>query len=966
MSGITPYHAKYFAHFLTRRLPANNLGKLTASLHDAQVDLTPHQIDAALFAFKSPLSNGAILADEVGLGKTIEAGIILSQHWAEHKRRLLIICPANLRKQWSAELMEKFFIPSYILEAKSFNQEIELGNLNPFNKDGIVICSYQFARAKAAYLRNTSWDLVVIDEAHRLRNVYKPNNRIANTIKEALLKRKKILLTATPLQNSILELYGLVSIIDEFVFGDLKSFKSQFSKILTENDYRQLRNRLQPVCKRTLRRQVLEYIKYTKRIAICEEYYPTDNEQKLYELVSAYLQRPLLYALPNSQRQLMTMILRKLLASSTYAIYGTITRLIERLEDILRQQNAVTEYDTTTLDFDGLDDNLDYWVAEEEEEEGIMAADSGPEEILHPHEIEGIKNELADLREFQALAAKIRKNSKAEHLFVALNKGFEELEKLGANKKALLFTESRRTQDFLYELFEKNGYKGKVVLFNGSNSDKQSTAIYKAWLEKHKGSSKITGSATADKRAALVEYFRDHATIMIATEAAAEGINLQFCSLVVNYDMPWNPQRIEQRIGRCHRYGQKHDVVVINFLNKRNAADVRVYELLNEKFQLFSGVFGASDEVLGSIGNGVDFEKRITQIYNECRTTEEIEQAFDQLQEELRSEISDKMLKARSTLLENFDESVSEKLKMHLAASISNLNLFEKRLWELTKFALDDQATFNDETHSFTRENSETYCMVVPKEGERKSDVQIPDHAQVYRIGHPLAQSIIKNNLTLDLPSHEVIFDYTHTPVKVSLLEKQVGHAGWMRIDKFTIEASEPEDYLLTACYTDDGRMIPSEIAERMFSLHASEGRRAQMSSEMDDVLEQNIRKQKEEAKSENYKRNQTFFETEIEKLNLWADDVKIGLEREISDLDAEIKLRKSEARKLTRLEEKIEAQRLVKDLEKRRSEKRRSLFEAQDEVDAQKEKLFDEVEQALRQKKASEETLFNIRWRII
>lgn len=967
MTSITPYHAKYFAHYLTRRLPANNLDKLTASLHDAQVDLTPHQIDAALFAFKSPLSNGAILADEVGLGKTIEAGIILSQHWAEHKRRLMIICPANLRKQWSAELMEKFFIPSYILEAKSFNQEIESGNLNPFNKDVIIICSYQFACTKSSYLSNTAWDLVVIDEAHRLRNVYKSNNRIANTIKEALVKRKKILLTATPLQNSILELYGLVSIIDEFVFGDLKSFKSQFGKILTANDYRLLRNRLQPVCKRTLRRQVLEYIKYTKRIAICEEYYPTDNEQKLYELVSAYLQRPMLYALPNSQRQLMTMILRKLLASSTYAIYGTLTRLIERLEDILRKQNANLDIDTSTLDFDGLDDNLDYWTSDEEkEEDGIMAAESESEHLLHPHEIEGIKNELADLREFQTLAAKIRKNSKAEHLFVALNKGFEELEKLGANKKALLFTESRRTQDFLFELFEKNGYKGKVVLFNGSNSDKKSTVIYKDWLKKYKGSSKITGSATADKRAALVDYFRDQATIMIATEAAAEGINLQFCSLVVNYDMPWNPQRIEQRIGRCHRYGQKHDVVVINFLNKRNAADVRVYELLNEKFQLFSGVFGASDEVLGSIGNGVDFEKRITQIYNECRTTEEIEQAFDQLQEELRSEISDKMLKARSTLLENFDESVSEKLKMHLAASISNLNLFEKRLWELTKFALDDQATFNDETHSFTRENSETYCMVVPKEGERKSDVQIPDHAQVYRIGHPLAQSILKNNLTLDLPSHEVIFDYTHTPVKVSLLEKQVGHAGWMRIDKFTIEASEPEDYLLTACYTDDGRMIPSEIAERMFSLHASEGRRAQMSSEMDDVMEQNIRKQKEEAKSENYKRNQTFFETEIEKLNLWADDVKIGLEREISDLDAEIKLRKSEARKLTRLEEKIEAQRTVKDLEKRRSEKRRSLFEAQDEVEAKKEKLFDEVEQTLRQKKATEETLFNIRWKII
>lgn len=961
MNYITPYHAKYFAHYLTRRLPANSLDKLTASLQDAQVDLTPHQIDAALFAFKSPLSNGAILADEVGLGKTIEAGIILSQHWAEHKRRLLIICPANLRKQWSAELLEKFFLPSFILESKTFNQEIANGNFNPFQKDGIIICSYQFACAKSVYIQNTQWDLVVVDEAHRLRNVYKSSTRIANTIKEALANRKKILLTATPLQNSILELYGLVSIIDDYVFGDLKSFKSQFGKTLTADDYQALRNRLQPVCKRTLRRQVLEYIQYTKRVAICEEYYPTDDEQSLYEQVSEYLQRPFLYALPNSQRQLMTMIMRKLLASSTYAIYGTLTRLIERLEEILRQQETPVLFDYVSQDYEVDDEAVDEWTEDE-----CSLDDEPVPEVLHPQQLEGIRSEIADLRGFQALAAKIKKNSKAEHLFVALNKGFEELEKLGANKKALLFTESRRTQDFLFELLEHNGYKGKVVLFNGTNSDKLSTAIYKAWLVKHKGSNKITGSATADKRAAIVDYFRDEATIMIATEAAAEGINLQFCSLVVNYDMPWNPQRIEQRIGRCHRYGQKHDVVVINFLNKRNAADIRVYELLNEKFQLFSGVFGASDEVLGSIGNGVDFEKRIAQIYNECRTTQEIEQAFDKLQEELRAEISDKMLKARSALLENFDESVGEKLKFHLAESLRNLGLFEKRLWALTRYALDRQAVFNEDTHTFTLNNGECYCLVTPSEGERRSEVPVSDNAQVYRIGSPLAQQIVNAHLSIPTPCHEVEFDYSNSPVKVGMIDKLVGTSGWMRIEKYTVEASEPEDSLLIACCSDDGTPIPSDVAERFFSLNAIDGRHTTIGAEMQQRLGDEISRQKEEIRNENYKRNQAFFDTEIEKLTLWADDVKIGLERELHDLDAEIKLRKAEARKLNSLEEKIEAQRLVKDLEKRRSEKRRSLFDAQDEVDARKEKLFDEVEQRLRQKKTTEETLFTIKWNII
>ncbi len=245
---ITPYHAKYFAYELTRQLPSNDIGKLTASLQDAQVDLNPHQVEAALFAFQSPLSNGAILADEVGLGKTIEAGIILSQQWAERKRKLLIICPSNLRKQWNQELLDKFFLPSTILETKSFNQAIKDGNFNPFNiKDSIAICSFQFAKAKDIYLEKTEWDLVVIDEAHRLRNVYKPSNKIGNALKEALWKRKKVLLTATPLQNSILELYGLVSIIDDYVFGDLKSFKSRYSHQLDDNDFYELKSRLQPI-----------------------------------------------------------------------------------------------------------------------------------------------------------------------------------------------------------------------------------------------------------------------------------------------------------------------------------------------------------------------------------------------------------------------------------------------------------------------------------------------------------------------------------------------------------------------------------------------------------------------------------------------------------------------------------------------------------------------------------------------
>ena len=201
--NITDYQTKYFAHELTRRFPPDSVEKVTVAFAGAQVDLNPHQIDAALFAFKSPLSRGALLADEVGLGKTIEAGLVLAQKWAERKRRILVITPASLRKQWYQELNEKFFLPCRLLESKSYNTAVKNGDVRPFEVSEIIICSYHFAKSKADDVKATPWDLVVIDEAHWLRNVYKPSNVIANTLKLALAGKDKLLLTATPDRKSV-------------------------------------------------------------------------------------------------------------------------------------------------------------------------------------------------------------------------------------------------------------------------------------------------------------------------------------------------------------------------------------------------------------------------------------------------------------------------------------------------------------------------------------------------------------------------------------------------------------------------------------------------------------------------------------------------------------------------------------------------------------------------------------------
>ncbi len=525
MLALTDYQAKYFAYELTKRSPADSMEKLAGAVASAQVDLNPHQVDAALFAFRSPLSKGALLADEVGLGKTIEAGLVLSQKWAERRRRILIIVPSNLRKQWHQEITEKFFLPCSILETKSYNAAVKMGNFRPFEADSIVICSYQFARNKAADVANTAWDVVVIDEAHRLRNVYKPSNVIANTLKLALWGKDKLLLTATPLQNSLLELFGLVSFIDEHIFGDLKSFREQFANLSQSQVFDALKARLKEVCHRTLRRQVIAYIPFTRRLPLVEEFTPEESEDRLYDLVSEYLRRENLQALPASQRSLMTLVLRKLLASSTFAIAGALTSISRRLTKKLEDQSPTEPLEEELhQDYEGLDETAEEW-----------PEDETPKEQLSEGDREAIQKEVADLDEFAALATSIESNAKGKALLKALGVAFAKAVELGAAEKAIIFTESRRTQSYLLRVLGDSQWADGIVLFNGSNTDERSRQIYAAWVQQHQGTDRISGSKTADMRSALVDYFREEGRIMIATEAGAEGINLQFCSLVVNY-----------------------------------------------------------------------------------------------------------------------------------------------------------------------------------------------------------------------------------------------------------------------------------------------------------------------------------------------------------------------------------------------------------------------------------------------
>lgn len=922
------------------------MDSLSQSLLSSTVDINPHQIDAALFAFKSPLSKGIVLADEVGLGKTIEAGLVLCQYWSTGKKKIIVVCPASLRKQWEAELQDKFGIESEIIDTKNFKAYQKEGK-NPFQKPRVIICSYNFAAKHKGDIVVHGFDLAVVDEAHKLRNVYRKSARTSADVRDALYGVKKLLLTATPFQNSLLELFGLTTVIDDHIFGSEKSFRNDYGK---GDNLEELRRRLAPIFTRTLRKDVREYINYTNRLPLTQKFNSTDAEFELYQLVSDFLRRDDIYSVPASQKKLITMIIRKILASSTCALISTLTHLRDRLVRMLEKEtnvefkpeDIVDDYD----EWECVDDNVD-----DDANDDVALFDE--DEI----DIPKLKAEIKTLDGFIAKATSIKHESKASALLKALKESFKKLDEEGAERKALIFTESTKTQSFLRDFLEKNGYEGRIVLFNGKSSEPQTNEIYKKWCGKHP--EKVSGIKAADRRAAVVDYFQSSAEIMIATEAASEGLNLQFCSLVINYDLPWNPQRIEQRIGRCHRYGQKFDVVVVNFINIRNYADVRVFELLSDKFKLFDDVFGASDEVLGS-ADTIDIENRIWEIYQKCRSNEEINAAFEKLQQDMQAEIDERMSAIRAEVIENFDINVQEHLRMRKDDTGAFLNRYQHIFWELTKFVLSPQAVFNDEKH--------TFVLKTPVAGQRAGKYALLDNntdARPYRLNDPLAQHVINTASSVELDDcGDVVFDENAMSMNANLPEYIHGKQGYLILGKLSVTSLDEEQYSIFNAITVDGLRVSQEDCEKMFLNGGEELGNYSIPDSIKTTLEEDILQHTKAKIRSIDSRNLVMVKQEEERIYAWERDMLESIENELTTIKKAVLQAERDSRNSTSVQEKLECQRKVEELNRKKRKLRNDLEDREDEVSTKRKEMIDDLEKRVIQSSNSD-ILFKIHWKI-
>ena len=672
---LHPFNQRILAEDLVRVRRADDLERYAASQRHARIDPNPHQIDAVIFALRRLREGGCILADEVGLGKTIEAGLVMAQSRAEGAQRILLIVPKSLIGQWQNELANLFGIQAQ-------------DDQRSFVAPGVYLVGREFGgseRGAAALGAAPPFDLVVIDEAHEifagLHKRYGRDGVYEETSDEALMAHRVrgflrsspvLLLTATPMQNSLVELWGLVQYVEPTgtLLGDIATFRKVFcaedDRTLVPGQEHELQRRLAVVLQRTLRRQAQEFLDrpFTQRRCRLYEYAMSDDERSLYDDVTEYLLQPSLYAFSGRQRRLLLIGFHRRMASSIPALAASLENVAKRL----RRLQGDLRPDETVMDvFRDLED--------EEEDE----VDEPTEESTPSVDRASVAAELARVQDFIARARSLPHDAKArsfqEAIRVVLDLGGDG----HGSGKAVVFTESITTQEYLRTLLLAIGLRDDdITLFRGANDHERAQQAYVRW-QKEEGARFPPGSKPSREvavRLALVYEFRTRSKVLICTEAGAKGLNLQFCETVINYDLPWNPQRIEQRIGRCHRYSQQRDVTVVNFIARDNEAHRLTFEILSQKLDLFGKVLDASDTVLHEPRTdapeivvsalSIEFESDLRNIYSRSRTLDEVTREIAALRDKIseRRDAYEKEYDRTSQIIESrFDENVRKSVQ---------------------------------------------------------------------------------------------------------------------------------------------------------------------------------------------------------------------------------------------------------------------------------------------------------------
>ena len=815
--------------------------RYAASQRLGRIDPNPHQIDAVMFALRRIPEGGCILADEVGLGKTIEAGLVVAQVMAEGAERILIVVPKPLLGQWQDELYTLFGISA--LEAADTGCEI--------TAPGVFLVGREYAGSAAGSGRLAAappFDLCVIDEAHEMfAGIYKRFDRFgryeessgeaqtAHRVRKLIGPAPVLLLTATPIQNSLAELWGLLHYVEPTgtLVGSLPTFKALFcegqdGRRLVPEQAPELRRRLAEVVQRTLRRQAQEFLDkpFVSRRAELYEYSMSLDEKKLYDDVTNYLLSPSLNAFQGRSRQLLLIGFHRIMASSTAAL----AKSLQRVADRLRRMRHGSPDTGRARDIEPLTSDLD--------DDELPVIEDDPV-VERPSTID---DELRQVEDFVRRARSLPHDSKALSLVKVVRSIGD---RRGGNAKLVVFTESLTTQGYLRDLLiEHAGLRdNEITLFRGQNESPRARQALRRWQEevgRHLPAHRLPSPDIA-VRLALVHEFKTRSRVFIATEAGAKGLNLQFCDTIVNYDLPWNPQRIEQRIGRCHRYGQTRDVTVVNFLAKDNETQRLTLEILTQKLDLFGDVLDMSDSVLHEARSkrseelttalGPDFEQQLNRIWERARSIDEVEEELRRLREtmeERRREL-ERIREHTTGLIETrFDDSVQQvfrRIADELPATLAALDADLERI--VTDYLLANRIDHATEVHEGRRLIRIPASERLP--GALSAGLSVAaghadalEQVDALHVAHPLVRAAIDDARRRGSGTFAVRFRLTAQAPEV--LKQRRGSRGRLALSRMSYRGFEREDRLVaTAVFEDSAVLRPAEAALELLHMQCDD-----------------------------------------------------------------------------------------------------------------------------------------------
>lgn len=858
-----PIHRRFDAENLVRLRRSSEQRRYAASQRLGRIDPNPHQIDAVMFALRRIPEGGCILADEVGLGKTIEAGLVVAQVMAEGAERILIVVPKPLLGQWQDELYTLFGISA----AEAADDRCELA------APGVFLVGREYAGSAAGSQRLAAappFDLCVIDEAHEMfAGIYKRFDRsgaydegsgaaqTAHRVRALIGPAPVLLLTATPMQNSLVELWGLLHYVEPTgtLVGSLPTFKALFcagqdGRRLVPGQAPELRRRLADVVQRTLRHQAQEFLDtpFVGRRAQLYEYSMSPDEKQLYDDVTNYLLSPRLNAFQGRSRQLLLIGFHRLMASSTAALANSLARVADRLRRMRQGSPAEHACIIEPLAGDLDDDELPVI----EDDPGVADAAT-------------IDDELRQVEDFVRRARSLPHDSKA-HSLVKVVRSIGE--RRGGNARLVVFTESLTTQEYLRDLLiEHAGVEaGEITLFRGRNDSPRARQALRRWQEEVGGHlpAHTLPSPGSAVRLALVHEFETRSRVFIATEAGAKGLNLQFCDTVVNYDLPWNPQRIEQRIGRCHRYGQTRDVTVVNFLARDNETQRLTLEILTQKLDLFGDVLDRSDAVLYEARSqrseeltsalGPDFEQQLNRIWERARSIGEVEEELRRLREtmEERRRDLDRIREHTTGLIETrFDDSVQQvfrRIAADLPATLDELDADLVRI--VTDYLRANGIDHAAEVHEGRRLIRIPACERLPgglAEGlsVAAGHADALDGVDALHVTHPLVRAAVADARRSGSGTFSVRFRLTAQAPEVLLRRR--GARGRLALSRISYRGFEPEDRLVaTAVFEDAAVLRPAEAALELLGmpcedLPAALGDLSVTAADLDEVVDEEL-----------------------------------------------------------------------------------------------------------------------------